>query len=132
MKLSMLLVTGALIVWIGWPTSQDSRSDPDEPTAPTVPSSSESRDGNPTERSATGRTPARLGLTQDHGRVDLNRASVEELEQLPGIGNVLAQRVVEWRGVHGRFRSIEELGNVKGIGAKKLARIRPLVTVGRS
>jgi competence protein ComEA len=55
---------------------------------------------------------------------------VEDLQRLPGIGAVLARRVVEWRTAHGPFRTVEELNEVKGIGPKKLERIRPLVTVG--
>lgn len=61
--------------------------------------------------------------------VDLNSAGEEELEELPGIGPVLAGRIVQWRTTHGRFTSVDELGEVDGIGEKVLARLRPLVRV---
>lgn len=61
--------------------------------------------------------------------LDINRASAEELELLPGIGAVLARRIVEYRQQVGRFHSVEELRQVRGIGAKRLEQIRPLVIV---
>lgn len=65
------------------------------------------------------------------GKVDLNRASLKELESLPGVGPVLAKRIVEYRQFHQGFRSPEELKNVSGIGDKKYAQIRPHVEVSR-
>ncbi len=59
--------------------------------------------------------------------LDLNAATAEELERLPGIGPALARRIVERRASAGRFRSPAELESVPGIGAKTLARIAPLV-----
>ncbi len=61
--------------------------------------------------------------------VDLNTATVEALDGLPGIGPVLAGRIVQWRTNNGRFTSVEELGEVSGIGDAVLARLRPLVRV---
>ena len=61
--------------------------------------------------------------------VDLNVATVEQLDALPGVGPVIAGRIVEWRTVHGRFRSVEELAEVSGIGEAILANLRPLVRV---
>jgi competence protein ComEA len=61
--------------------------------------------------------------------IDLNRASAAELEQLPGIGPVLAARIVELRRLRGRFQSVEELLDVHGIGPKRLEQIRPYVIV---
>jgi competence protein ComEA len=56
--------------------------------------------------------------------LDLNSASAEELERLPGIGPSLASRIVAYRGKHGRFASVEELIRVGGIGPATLARVR--------
>jgi len=60
--------------------------------------------------------------------MDVNRASQEELQTLPGIGPVLARRIVDRRTAR-PFRDVEELTEVKGIGEKRLARLRPLLTV---
>ena len=59
--------------------------------------------------------------------LDINRARLEELMELPGIGEKLAQRVVEYRQSQGGFRSVDELRKVRGIGAKRMERLRPLV-----
>lgn len=59
--------------------------------------------------------------------LDLNRASVEELDRLPGIGPVLARRIVEHRARLGAFRSTDELLGVPGIGVRSLERLRPYV-----
>lgn len=75
--------------------------------------------------------PAAGGAGKGGGaRLDLNRASAEELEALPGIGAVLARRIVEWRSQHGPFRSPEELERVPGVGPSLRARLAPLLRVG--
>ena len=63
------------------------------------------------------------------GRVDINRASQAELEALPGIGPVLAQRIVEWRERSGPFVSAEQIMDVEGIGEGKYAEIRDQIYV---
>lgn len=63
------------------------------------------------------------------GLVDLNTATAEQLDALPGVGPVLAQRILDWRSQHGRFDSVDALSQVTGIGAAKLADLKPLVTV---
>ena len=59
--------------------------------------------------------------------VSLNSADVATLDTLPGVGPVLAQRIVDWRTEHGRFTSVDELGEVSGIGDKLMAQLRPKV-----
>jgi competence protein ComEA len=61
--------------------------------------------------------------------VDLNTASLAALDTLPGVGPVLAQRILDWRAQHGRFATVDELGEVSGIGDKLLEQIRPKVRV---
>jgi competence protein ComEA len=61
--------------------------------------------------------------------INLNTADQATLETLPGVGPVLAQRILEWRQEHGRFTSVEELREVSGIGDKVFARLQPKVTV---
>ena len=57
-------------------------------------------------------------------RVNINTATEEELTALPGVGEVLAERIVAYRREHGRFRTAEELLEVKGIGESKLAELK--------
>ncbi len=64
-------------------------------------------------------------------RMDINQASAEDLESLPGIGPSLARAIVAYREQHGPFERIEDLLEVKGIGPATLKRIRYLVLVGR-
>lgn len=63
------------------------------------------------------------------GPLDLNRATVEELMELPGIGPVLAERIVAFREEHGPFSAVEDLLQVPGIGESTLEVIRPYITV---
>lgn len=62
--------------------------------------------------------------------LDLNTATVEQLDGLPGIGPVLAKRIVEFRQQHGPFAMVEDLVEVPGIGPRTLERLRPLIRVG--
>lgn len=63
------------------------------------------------------------------GLLDLNAASASDLDALPGIGPVLAQRIVDWRTENGRFASVDQLREVTGIGESKFADLRGKVTV---
>lgn len=63
------------------------------------------------------------------GLVPLNAADLAALDTLPGVGPVLAQRILDWRTQHGRFTSVDELGEVSGIGEKLLSQLTPLVTL---
>ena len=63
------------------------------------------------------------------GKVNLNTATAEQLDTLPGVGPVTAQAILSWRDENGRFGSVEELLDVKGIGDATLAELRDLVTV---
>jgi len=62
-------------------------------------------------------------------RISLNSAGLAELEEIPGVGPELAQRILYYRHEHGKFRSFEELGKVPGIGAKTIAKIRTAATL---
>lgn len=85
----------------------------------------------------SGQAPPRRVRTKRHappdtllpGSIDLNRADTTALTALPGIGPALARAIVRRRTEHGPFESVEELLDVKGIGPKKLQKMRPYVTV---
>jgi len=70
------------------------------------------------------------GALNQARRVDVNTASVAELERLPSIGPGLAQRIIAYRHAHGPFRRLEHLTGVKGIGEKTLHTLQAYVTVG--
>jgi competence protein ComEA len=69
------------------------------------------------------------GETASIQKIDINRAEVWLLEALPGIGEVLAQRIVDYRGTNGPFRTIEDLLKVSGISQGTLDKIKDYVTV---
>lgn len=66
------------------------------------------------------------------GKVNINTANAAQLSALPGIGEKLAARIVEYRQKAGSFKSVQELMNVKGIGEKNLAKLEPHLTLGEA
>ena len=61
--------------------------------------------------------------------ININTASVRELQKIDGIGRVRAEAIVSYREEHGSFRTVDELINISGIGAATLEKLRPQVTV---
>ena len=96
-------------------------------TARTIPAQTES--ALPSVPAASAPTEKSTAAPTEPGPLDLNRATARELTTLPGIGEVLAQRIVDYREAHGSFQSVEELIAVEGIGEGKLEKLRELVTV---
>ena len=74
----------------------------------------------------SGKAPA----TSSTQMVNLNSATVPQLEALPGIGRSTAEKIVEYRQKSGGFKKVEDLMNVQGIGEKSFLKLKPLVTVG--
>ena len=62
--------------------------------------------------------------------VNLNSASISQLQTLPGVGASTAQRILDYRQKNGGFKKIEELMNVKGVGEKSFLKLKPMVVVG--
>ena len=63
-------------------------------------------------------------------KININTASLAELQKLPRVGEKVAQRIIDFRKKNGRFRRIEDIMKVKGIGEKMFKRIKDLITVG--
>jgi competence ComEA-like helix-hairpin-helix protein len=86
----------------------------------------------PRRNASSPRVPKRETIADDEPRapLDLNRATVEELRRLPGVGVVLARRIVEMREAAGRFAAVDDLGAVPGFRRRALERLRSLVGVG--
>ncbi|MEY4322574.1 MAG: hypothetical protein RL410_355 [Actinomycetota bacterium] len=81
------------------------------------------------EQIFVGETAGGLGATTS-GKLNINRATESAIEDLPGVGPVLAQRIIDYRTAHGSFKRIEDLDNVSGVGPAMMAKLKPLVTVG--
>jgi competence protein ComEA len=73
--------------------------------------------------------PMALAAPEAAARLDLNRATIQELETLPQVGPALAQRIIDFRTKHGPFKSVDDLLKVQGIGEKVLAKLRDRVSV---
>lgn len=133
LKLGMLAMTMGVVLWIGWQVPQTmqrpavihaasfSLESTAVTTVPAVdPKASPASVSE--ERTLSSRLP----------RVDLNHATAADFDQLPGVGPVLAKRMVDYRKSVGRFRAVEDLRAVKGIGKKKFEQLKPFVTVAAS
>ena len=136
-KMAMLGLTMGVVFWIGWAVPQppfikaeltsgldSQQKNPIRSTGPLA--VSEAAFG---PLMAQPQEPAQMAKRPIAEKVDLNRATEKEFEALPGIGSVLADRIVEYRQSRGAFREVEQLRQVKGIGKKKFERIRSLVGV---
>lgn len=71
-----------------------------------------------------------VSSTEQDFRLDINSATEKQLIELPGIGDVIAKRIIEYRSVNGAFTTIDELIAIEGIGNAKLQRIESLIRVG--
>ena len=144
---SLLLKSGMLglgivgVLWAGWPQpqignldhssapialSEDKRIQQVHHKLLPVTSVSRSEPSKPSTEEGKGLNlqPAQVPLL-----VDLNVSSQIELKTLPGIGMVLADRIVSYRSTYGGFQHVADLVNVSGIGEKRLRRLKPFVTV---
>ena len=68
-----------------------------------------------------------VATEQNDGRLDINTATSEQLQMLPGIGETLAQRIIDYRTEHGDFKTVDELLQVNGIGESKLKQLKPYI-----
>lgn len=64
------------------------------------------------------------------GKININTANLQQLSMLPGIGDTIAQRIIDYRDLNGNYQTIDELMFVDGIGEKRLEEITPYITTG--
>lgn len=136
-KLGMFALTIGVLLWIGWTVPQEETSELDPSRGQeqllhverTETSATTAVAAEPVRTSPTSERPKRSLKSHTQEKLDLNRATEHDFESLPGIGSVLAGRIVDYRHGVGSFHSVEDLREVKGIGKKKLDRIRNLVHV---
>ena len=109
---------------------------PDTSSSPVVSSGSPARpsaatpDGIPLAKTETGATSTNASIEYlTANPVDLNTATQAQLEVLPGVGPKMAERIIAYRTENQRFRSVDELDEVKGIGEKRMETLKPLVKV---
>ena len=99
------------------------------PTKEDMENAAAPREGKSKDGSAAGGAAGGPGLAGSSGVVNLNTASVDELDSLPGVGPATAQRIVEYRELSGPFKKPEDLMSVSGIGEKKFADLKSRVCV---
>lgn len=143
-KLGMLAATMGAVFWIGWSvpdsTGQNGQSGSGQPMAVVSASNTGhvfhaqvgggAAPSRPEQQAApVVRKLAPAPPKRSEQRLDLNRATSQDLEGLPGIGPALATRIIDHRRAIGSFASVDNLLDVKGIGQKKMERLRPLVMV---
>lgn len=86
-------------------------------------------DAQPSERAESSESEKRSEMQSDGNLININTADAVTLQRVKGVGPVMAQRIIDYRASVGRFRSVEQLLQVSGVGAKTLERIRGQVTV---
>ena len=132
-RLAMVAVTVGVVFWIGWaqPSSrflnQAESSQSDQLDTNVLGSSEPLPQSQTVLQAVIERPESRSSRPSVSRTLDVNLASKRDLEGLPGIGPILAVRIVEYRETQGAFRDVEQLRRVKGIGKKTFDRIRALV-----
>jgi competence protein ComEA len=103
---------------------------PDDGKGAAASSSSSSKQGSAQKSSSPSASTGKSGATLAQGqRININTATAEELDALPGIGPTKAQAIIEYRNQQGKFKSIEDIQNVKGIKTGEFSKIQDLIKV---
>jgi competence protein ComEA len=112
------------------PSPTEMSPSPEPSASSTEPSASASHLA-PTEESSSSEPSASSSQLAPGQTVDINTASTEELDKLPGIGPSKAQAIVDYRNQHGDFKSVEDIKNVHGIKEGTFSKIKDYITVGQ-
>jgi competence protein ComEA len=123
-RMAMVALTMGLVCWIGWTIPAPRDAEIRFPLLPAPLATPELQLAPPAQRQAREFARPSAPLT-----LDVNRANQRDFERLPGIGPVLARRIVEYRESRGAFQDIEQLRGVKGIGKRTFEGIRAFVAV---
>lgn len=132
----VFVLLAAVAFGLGFYTGRSTSSQPitvsalAEPTDITAAATTEAATGMAVRETAASTVAAETAGASEDGKININTATVAELTTISGIGEVLAQRIVDYREEHGDFTSLEELTNVTGIGEKRLEAIMDAATVG--
>ncbi len=137
-KLSMLITTIGAVLALGWPWSEPQPNDQvvshDKVESPVKVEVAKDRqfvkDRKGYSLHPTTHTRANLKAPESlpsESQVDVNNSTARQLEALPGIGRVIAQRIIERRSSVGEFHSPDDLRSVKGLGPKRIDKLRPLI-----
>jgi len=81
------------------------------------------------QQKSTPKSTSAKGAPTASAPLNINTATLAQLETLPGLGRAVAERIVEYRDKNGNFKKVEDLMNVKGIGEKSFLKLKPLITV---
>ena len=133
-RLILVGLTMAVACWIGWSVPGSHDAEPLHAAADLAGERASSVPLLPKESRTTVDPLAEKPKTKSSGQaartaLDVNQATAQQLQQLPGIGPVLAGRIVEFRNSRGGFTNVDELRRVKGIGRKTFERIRAFIAV---
>ena len=117
----------AVVFWFGWSVPQQNQRSPSTPRP--APAKAAHGVNQVEEREKAGQKKLDGNRSAPPTLLDINRGTKEEIQALPGIGPVLADRIIQHRESQGRFEKIEDLTAIQGIGDTRLAELRGLIKV---
>ena len=126
-KAAILGIGVAVVLWFGWSVPQQKQRSSSTPRP--SPAKVSHKVDQVEEREKAGQKKLDGNRSAPPALLDINRGTKEEIQALPGIGPVLADRIIQYRKSKGRFEKIEDLTVIQGIGETRLAELRGLIVV---